>query len=136
MGTYHHVNLPGMQSYSLHPSHAPFLPSIPTAAPRRPHPPRVTGALICLAFVHNILRRHQACLVLLDRPTPEGDDAPQSGSDPYLDSQEDPAKSRAIESSLWEVQSLCRHYYTQVCSTPPPLAPPHTSPHFCEHALS
>eukprot|EP00983_Pelagomonas_calceolata_P051047 1142239-Pelagomonas_calceolata.AAC.2 len=36
------------------------------------------------------------------------------GSDPYDPQEEDPAKTRAVESSLWELQALRNHYCPQV----------------------
>lgn len=74
------------------------------------------GALISLAFVHNILRRHRACNVLLDHPHKDTESSSLASTDPYIDSEADPAKSRALESSLWEVKTLCNHYYIQVSS--------------------
>ena len=35
-------------------------------------------------------------------------------SDPYDGNQEDPAKSNAIESSLWEVKTLASHWNPKV----------------------
>lgn len=135
--------------------------------------------MIAIAFVHNILRRHPSCNVLLHKPEAaaataaatsaaqasngaaavangsadavtaaqngqEGRDsgavslsnghlgdqhrrAPDeqrlddaavqaSGQDPYQFAEEDPAESRAIESSLWELDSLRNHYCPQVCT--------------------
>ena len=69
--------------------------------------------MLCLAFIHNILRRHRACNILLNRDSKESEAGTALGSDPYLDNEADPANSRAIESSLWEVKSLCNHYYVQ-----------------------
>lgn len=119
------------------------------------------GAMLCIAFVHNLLRRHPACNVLLHRPSPKppaaAAAAPQAGKpaagaepqkssadedagegahaaaasqeqnggpevaatpaaaglDPYLPEEEDPAESRAIDSSLWEMDSLRTHYCPQ-----------------------
>ena len=149
-----------------------------------------TGAITCTGFVHNLLRRHPACQVLLHRPLPgagpksatsntaaathiatstasedfvassragveyisasgkaahptsiaKGSDlaaaAPSSeqsanknasgqpsaahadvrvpGHDPYNAEEPDPAKSQALASSLWEVESLRAHYCPQV----------------------
>ena len=39
------------------------------------------------------------------------------GEDVYDDAELDPAKSRAIESSLWEIDSLRQHYYHTVRTT-------------------
>ncbi|PIO41217.1 hypothetical protein AB205_0020150 [Aquarana catesbeiana] len=35
-------------------------------------------------------------------------------SDPYIMEEEDPAKSQALESSLWELEALQNHYYPDV----------------------
>ncbi|KAK9836980.1 hypothetical protein WJX81_004282 [Elliptochloris bilobata] len=92
------------------------------------------GALVSIAFVHNLLRRHPACGVLLHRPprpaapadpnpascAPAGEaDAaagPGGGVDVYVEVAPDPALSRAIESSLWELDSLRNHYCPQVAA--------------------
>lgn len=121
------------------------------------------GAMLAIAFVHNLLRRHPACNVLLHRPSPkqptkpaevpvksaagakphgpaaedDGEEAhpaaaasqeqvqgpleesspAAAGLDPYLPDEEDPAESRAIDSSLWEMDSLRKHYCPQAsCS--------------------
>ena len=78
------------------------------------------GALLCLAFVHNLLRRHPPCLIMLRRPPTaaangEGQ-APvgAEGTDPFDGEAEDPTEARALESSLWEVETLRRHYNPDV----------------------
>ena len=38
------------------------------------------------------------------------------GVDPYNAAEDNPGQSRAIESSLWEVESLRNHYCPQVCA--------------------
>ncbi|XP_045700390.1 nucleolar complex protein 4 homolog isoform X3 [Phyllostomus hastatus] len=65
--------------------------------------------LLVLPFVCNLLRRHPACRVLVHRPR-----GPELDADPYDPDEEDPAKSRALESSLWELQALQRHYHPEV----------------------
>lgn len=135
--------------------------------------------MIAIAFVHNVLRRHPSCNVLLHKPEAAAATAPAtsaaqasngvaavangsadavtaaqngheerdsgavslsnghlgdqhrrapdeqrlddaavqaSGQDPYQFAEEDPAESRAIESSLWELDSLRNHYCPQVCT--------------------
>ena len=81
------------------------------------HIPCAAGALVCLAFVHNLLRRHPACNVLLNRPRLSSSAANGTVSehaDVFLGEEGDPVKSRAIESSLWEVESLRNHFCPQV----------------------
>ncbi|XP_004690703.1 PREDICTED: nucleolar complex protein 4 homolog, partial [Condylura cristata] len=65
--------------------------------------------LMVLPFICNLLRRHPACRVLVHRPQGSELDA-----DPYDAGEEDPAKSRALESSLWELQALQHHYHPEV----------------------
>ncbi len=72
------------------------------------------GAMTAIAFIHNLIRRHPGCMVLLDKPAAQGtDDAQSAGQDVFDMSQEDPAKSRAVESSLWELACLRSHYCPQ-----------------------
>lgn len=65
--------------------------------------------LMVLPFICNLLRRHPACRVLVHRPP-----GPELDADPYDPEEEDPARSRALESSLWELQTLQRHYHPEV----------------------
>lgn len=65
--------------------------------------------LMVLPFVCNLLRRHPACRVLVHRPR-----GPELDADPYDPDEQDPAQSRALESSLWELQALQRHYHPEV----------------------
>ena len=65
------------------------------------------GALVAMAFVFNLIRRHVSCIILLEG---RGED----GTDPYDAEEEDPAKARALESSLWELETLKSHYHHEV----------------------
>jgi U3 small nucleolar RNA-associated protein 19 len=86
--------------------------------------------MLAVAFVHNIIRRHPACMVMLHKPTAAtaaagSNDPPPpaaavaaaaaaAGVDVYDAGESDPAKSRAVESSLWEVEALRNHASPQV----------------------
>jgi U3 small nucleolar RNA-associated protein 19 len=87
--------------------------------------------MVAVGFVHNLVRRHPSCMVLLHRPLTaaeqqqqqqqqqeEGEGRQQQGPghDPYDEAEPDPAQSRAVESSLWEVEALRRHYCPQVAT--------------------
>ncbi|XP_055971523.1 nucleolar complex protein 4 homolog isoform X2 [Sorex fumeus] len=67
--------------------------------------------LMVLPFICNLLRRHPACRVLVHRPR-----GPELDADPYDPQEEDPARSRALESSLWELQTLQQHYHPEVAT--------------------
>ena len=105
------------------------------------------GAMLCVSFIHNLMRRHpKSCLPLIhrdrdvlggsgggvnidnadednDNAATERNDAKEKinelrkssfDEDPYDFFTEDPAKSRALESSLWEMTALENHYFPQV----------------------
>ncbi|XP_007246113.3 nucleolar complex protein 4 homolog [Astyanax mexicanus] len=69
-----------------------------------------TALLIVLPFVYNLIRRHPSCRVLIHRPSA----ADELCNDPYLMDEEDPTKCHALESSLWELQTLQKHYNPDV----------------------
>ncbi|KAG7223874.1 hypothetical protein INR49_015130 [Caranx melampygus] len=72
-----------------------------------------TGLLIVLPLIYNLIRRHPSCRILIHKPSTEN----ESLEDPYLMDEEDPAKSCALESSLWEIKTLQKHYNPDVAKT-------------------
>lgn len=97
------------------------------------------GALIVIAIVHNLLRRHPSINFLVHRQdfgdaesppesashenvlnhkeSPAGNEsqgmqqaAERPGADPFNASESDLSKSNALKSSLWEMDTLRRHY--------------------------
>ncbi|XP_067862272.1 nucleolar complex protein 4 homolog [Heptranchias perlo] len=68
--------------------------------------------LMVIPFICNLIRRHPSCKALVHRPI-----GPQDlSADPYIMDEEDPAKCRAMESSLWELQTLQKHYHPDVAN--------------------
>ncbi len=72
-----------------------------------------SGALFVLALVSNLLRKHEECACIIHR---KGQNDDGSMVDHYNVDEKDPAKSRAIESSLWELNALEQHYHPAVSS--------------------
>jgi U3 small nucleolar RNA-associated protein 19 len=70
-----------------------------------------SGALFVLALISNLLRKHEECACIIHRT---GGDDDGLINDVYDIDQLDPAKSRAIESSLWELNALEQHYHPSV----------------------
>ena len=65
-----------------------------------------SGALFVLALSSNLLRQHEECSALIHRTQLEEDEY-----DPHTD---DPVKCNALQSSLWEVAALEKHYHPAV----------------------
>uniref|UniRef100_A0A0A9FM67 CCAAT-binding factor domain-containing protein n=1 Tax=Arundo donax TaxID=35708 RepID=A0A0A9FM67_ARUDO len=81
------------------------------------------GALIIIALIHNLLRRHPSINFLVHWEVDDNDshaagEASQLkkiGSDPFNNEEADPSKSGAMRSSLWEIDTL-RHHYSPAVS--------------------
>ncbi|CAH2295663.1 nucleolar complex 4 homolog [Pelobates cultripes] len=71
-------------------------------------PPQVL--LMIIPFICNLIRRHPACRILIHRPSAAGD----LTADPYVMEEQEPAKCQALESSLWELETLQKHYHPDV----------------------
>ncbi|XP_077593039.1 nucleolar complex protein 4 homolog [Stigmatopora nigra] len=69
-----------------------------------------TALLIVLPFINNLIRRHPSCRILIHKPSAED----ELLEDPFIMDEDDPAQSNALESSLWEIQTLQRHYHPSV----------------------
>ncbi|KNE59935.1 hypothetical protein AMAG_18442 [Allomyces macrogynus ATCC 38327] len=69
------------------------------------------AVLITLPFVYNMLKQHPQCMVLIHRV-----DTVNVDNDPFDMNEEDPAKARALDSSLWEVVSLQSHYFPNIAT--------------------
>lgn len=64
---------------------------------------------ITIPFIYNLINRHPNCKILIHRETPE-----DLQEDAYKIEEADPVKSKAIESSLWELKTLQCHFHPDV----------------------
>lgn len=62
-----------------------------------------------IPFVYNMFKAHPAIRVLIHRQS-SGEES--KNSDPFIMEESDPAKCKAIDSSIWEIHALSRHYWT------------------------
>lgn len=79
-------------------------------------PPAATIAII--PFVYNLLKTHPMCTFMLHRlPHPPYTETKGNlGVDPYDPEEQDPQQTGAIDSSLWELNTLQDHYNPTVAS--------------------
>ncbi|RZC36232.1 CBF domain containing protein [Asbolus verrucosus] len=66
--------------------------------------------IICM-FIGNLILRHPGLKCLLNHPT-----GGSASTDPYIMEERDPIKSNAINSSLWEIQTLQQHALPNVAT--------------------
>lgn len=80
------------------------------------------GAMVAIRLIYNLLKRHPQCKVLIHREPEFG--AKAIREDPFVALEPDPAKSNALLSSLWEIQSVLNHYHPDVAKLPKVLEIP------------
>lgn len=86
-----------------------------------------SGSLLVIAIIHNLLRRHPSINCLVDWQDMDENEATKTteldenidesgvtkvkpGADPFRSEERDTSKCKALQSSLWEIETLRRHY--------------------------
>lgn len=70
-----------------------------------------------IPFIYNLLKRHPACMVMIQRPDYSiSKDGDGGFKDPFDDNEKDPLFTNAIDSSLWELDTLQKHYHPNVAT--------------------
>jgi U3 small nucleolar RNA-associated protein 19 len=64
---------------------------------------------LCIRFIYNLIHRHPGLKFLLDAP-----ERSDLTSDPFLATESNPNSTKAMESSLWEIQTLTSHILPEV----------------------
>jgi U3 small nucleolar RNA-associated protein 19 len=79
-------------------------------------PPAASVAII--PYIYNLLKAHPTTTFMIHRqPHPPYTKSTSSlGEDPFSMSEPDPQKTHAIDSSLWELETLQSHYHPNVAS--------------------
>jgi U3 small nucleolar RNA-associated protein 19 len=75
------------------------------------------AVVIVVPFVYNLLKRHPSCTFMVHREgsAEEREEWRKEGlTDVFEEREEDPMKTRAIESSLWEIEMLMAHWHPNV----------------------
>ena len=63
--------------------------------------------MFVLGFTQNLLMRHPKCLRLIHRKSANVMDL---SADPYREDENDPLNTRALNSSLWELETVLRQH--------------------------
>lgn len=81
--------------------------------------------IMIIPFVYNLLKRHSSCMCMLQR---DAEDA--ESQDTYDENEKDPMNTHALESSLWELKALQRHYLSHVATMSKVFQEVFTKPEF------
>ncbi|WWC67460.1 uncharacterized protein I206_101368 [Kwoniella pini CBS 10737] len=82
------------------------------------------GIIIILPFIYNLLKRHPGTMILIQRPDDDNNNlnilkisstlGKQGYIDPFNNEEKNILKTNAINSSLWEIKSLQKHYLSSI----------------------
>ncbi|KAK9368414.1 CBF/Mak21 family-domain-containing protein [Lipomyces kononenkoae] len=84
-----------------------------------------SAIVIVIPFIYNLLKRHNSCNVLLQRTDQI---SKESSDDPFIANESDPMKSKALDSSLWELATLQSHYHPNVATLAKIMSEPFHKP--------
>ena len=75
-----------------------------------------SGLIALIPWMYNLLKVHPACTLMIQRYTGASlrSNEQLSQTDPFLAREPDPMKTNAIESSLWEIETLQSHFHPNV----------------------
>ncbi|KAK8846551.1 hypothetical protein IAR55_005637 [Kwoniella newhampshirensis] len=96
-----------------------------------------SGTILLLPFIYNLFKRHPGCMIMLQRqPTSilsvsmGHTEEDQKLVDPFDEEETSPLKTRAIESSCWELASLQKHYLGPIATLAKIFGEVFTKPEF------
>ncbi|WWC58943.1 uncharacterized protein I303_101488 [Kwoniella dejecticola CBS 10117] len=95
------------------------------------------GIIIILPFIYNLLKRHPGTMVLIQRPDSDNNILKISSTlgkegyvDPYNAEEKNVLKTHAIDSSLWEIAALQKHYLASISTLAKVFGEVFTKPQF------
>ena len=65
--------------------------------------------MYAISLIANLIKRHPRTVRLIHRKKKLYKCNPTFESDPYLDHEKDPSKSKALKSSLWEIDAILQN---------------------------
>lgn len=70
-----------------------------------------SGVVIVIPFIYNLLKRHPTCMIMLHNT-----DVGSNYKDPFDNTEKNPLNTKAINSSLWELETLMSHYHPNIAT--------------------
>jgi U3 small nucleolar RNA-associated protein 19 len=78
------------------------------------------GIVVVVPWIYNMFMRHPACTFMMHRETRDPEEKKkleeEGMDDPFNMEEQDPMFTNALESSLWEIETLQNHYHPNVAT--------------------
>ena len=85
------------------------------------------GLVVVIPWIYNLLKNHPNCTFMIHRKfNPETD----TREDPFDENEPDPMKTGAIDSSLWEIETIQSHYQPSVAAIARVISEQFTKPRY------
>ncbi|KAJ5625512.1 hypothetical protein N7510_001821 [Penicillium lagena] len=81
--------------------------SVPAGAERAP-----SAIVVIVPFIYNFFKSHPTCTFMMHRANGK----PGMQEDPFDSAEPDPTRTNALESSIWEIETLQSHYHPNVAA--------------------
>ncbi|WVR04225.1 hypothetical protein IAU60_001225 [Kwoniella sp. DSM 27419] len=101
------------------------------------------GVILIIPFIYNLFKRHPGCMIMLQRPSisvlavsfqpqagPEAAAERYAEIDPYDADETSPLKTKALDSSCWELAALQKHYLGPIATLAKIFGDVFTKPEF------
>ena len=79
-----------------------------------------SGTVFAVPWIYNLLKTHPACTFMIHKASQRGTSSTstedQGTDDPFTMAEDDPMLTNAIESSLWEIETLQSHHHPNVAT--------------------
>jgi U3 small nucleolar RNA-associated protein 19 len=77
-----------------------------------------SGVIAIVPLIYNLIKEHPTCAFMIHRKLPGSSTNEEflRGQDPFDPEQRDPLKTNAIDSSLWEIETLQTHFHPNVAT--------------------
>ena len=75
-----------------------------------------SGIVVVIPWIYNLLKSHPTCTFMIHRIAEIPEKEERGWADPFRMEEPDPMDTDAIESSLWEIETLQSHYHPNVAT--------------------
>ena len=89
-----------------------------------------SGIVVVVPLIYNLIQSHQQCRLMIHRSTPLALKDEENWGDPFSAREPNSVDTNAIESSLWEIETLQSHYHPNVAAIAKVLFQPFTKPRY------
>ncbi|KAI3406327.2 NOC4 [Candida oxycetoniae] len=86
------------------------------------------GTVLIIPFIYNLLKRHPTCMIMIHNTSQKRDTG--AFQDPFNNHEMNPMNTNALNSSLWELETLMSHYHPNIATLAKIFSEPFRKPSY------